>query len=276
MKTAQLHAQLSTERLAFRWVGPTDHDKRGEHIGPLVFLHEGLGSVSMWRDWPHALCLSLGLPGLVFSRRGYGDSSPVEDVRGPARLEMGIRKGRLNPDYMHIEAHETLAALLKALGISAPILVGHSDGGTIALLHASRFAVRACIVLAPHVMVEDISISAISQAKDAFLQGDLRTKLAKHHSDVDGAFWQWNDAWLNPAFRDYDIRDEIKGITAPLLAIQGDDDPYGTQAQIDAVARSVGHAELLKLPHCGHSPHRDQTERVNQAIASFLRSNGLV
>ena len=272
----RMHVQLASERLACEWVGTAASAKLDVNAVPIVFLHEGLGSVSTWRDWPHDLCQSLGMPGLVYSRRGYGQSSPVQDARGPARLEKGIRKGRLNPDYMHIEAHETLPALLKTLGVSSPILVGHSDGGTIALLHASRFEVRACIVMAPHVMVEDISITAITEAKDAFLQGDLRAKLAKHHSDVDGAFWQWNDAWLNPAFRGYDIRDEIKAITAPLLAIQGDDDPYGTQAQLDAVARSVGHAELLKLSRCGHSPHRDQTDRVNQAMATFLRSHGLM
>lgn len=271
-----MHIQLATQRLACEWVGGTSNRATDTHASPLVFLHEGLGSITMWRDWPQNLCHMLGLPGLVYSRRGYGDSSPAEDVRGPVRIDHGVRKGRLTPDYMHVEAHEVLPALLSALNITHPILVGHSDGGTIALLHASRFPVRACIVMAPHVMVEDVSITAITEAKDAFLQGDLRTKLARHHRDVDGAFWQWNDAWLDPAFRDYDIRDEIKSISAPLLAIQGDDDPYGTHAQIDEVARSVKHTQLLKLSQCGHSPHRDQTETVDRTISRFLRGHGLL
>ena len=245
--------------------------------GPtLVFLHEGLGSVRMWRDWPTRLCAHLGCAGLVYSRQGYGQSDPVPDVRGPSDQTDGRRHGRLLPDYMHREAFEVLPALLQALGIERPVLLGHSDGGTIALLHASRFEVSGCIVMAPHIVVEPMSLQAIAQARQAFEQGTLRERLAAYHADVDCAFWQWNEVWLSPAFASFDIRADLATIQAPLLAIQGDEDPYGTQAQIDAVARSVGHAELLKLPHCGHSPQRDQTERVNQAIASFLRSNGLV
>ncbi len=240
--------------------------------GPtLIFLHEGLGSVSLWRDWPARLCTQLQLPGLVYSRQGYGSSFPVLDARGEPRVVNGVRQGRLQPNYMHHEALTVLPALMQALGIHEPILVGHSDGGTIALIHASQHPVAACIVMAPHVMVEEISVQAITQAREAFSQGVLRERLAKFHSDVDGAFWQWNDVWLSASFRPFDIRTEIESITSPLLAIQGEDDAYGTLAQIEDIARHVPHTQLLKLPKCGHSPHKDQPEQVNTAIASFIQ-----
>ncbi|MEY3612873.1 MAG: 2-succinyl-6-hydroxy-2,4-cyclohexadiene-carboxylate synthase [Pseudomonadota bacterium] len=239
--------------------------------GPtLVFLHEGLGSVRMWRDWPAQLCAQLGCAGMVYSRQGYGQSDPVPDVRGPSGQSRGQRHGRLLPDYMHREALEVLPALLQALGIERPVLLGHSDGGTIALLHASRFDVRGCIVMAPHVMVEPVSLQAIAQARQAYEQGALRERLAAYHADVDCAFWQWNEVWLSPAFARFDIRPELPGIQAPLLAIQGVDDPYGTLAQIEDIAKAVPHTRLLTLPACGHSPHRDQAEAVTQAVADFM------
>ncbi len=236
----------------------------------LVFLHEGLGSVAMWRDWPAQLCQRLGCAGLVYSRRGYGQSDAVPDVRGPSTETDEQRSGRLLPDYMHEEAITVLPALLRALGIVRPVLLGHSDGGTIALLHAIRFEVAACVIMAPHVVVEDISIQAITAAKDAFENGTLRQRLAPYHADVDCAFWQWNDVWLSEDFRPYDIRPELRRMVPPLLAIQGESDPYGTMAQIDDIARMVPHAQLLKLPDCGHSPHRDQPEAVAQAVQAFL------
>jgi pimeloyl-ACP methyl ester carboxylesterase len=177
----------------------------------------------------------------------------------------------LLPDYMHHEALVVLPALLQALGVERPVLLGHSDGGTIALIHASHFEVAACVVMAPHVMVEDLSIQAIQAARDAYQNGPLRQRLAPFHADVDSAFWQWNDVWLSEAFRSFDIRGELGGISAPLLAIQGENDPYGTMAQIDDMAQAVPHAQLLKLPDCGHSPHRDQPEAVGQAIAEFMQ-----
>lgn len=239
---------------------------------PMVFLHEGLGSVAMWRDWPAQLCQATGREGWVYSRRGYGQSDAVPEVRGA---------GRLKPDYMHDEAWTVLPALLKALGIEAPVLVGHSDGGSIALLHASRFAVSACVVMAPHVMVEDISVSSIAQAREAFETGALRDRLARYHADVDCAFWQWNDIWLSDAFRSFDIRPECARIAAPVLAIQGVEDPYGTMRQIDDIRAAIeskngnwptenGHCLLHKLEQCGHSPHRDQTSQTTQLIADFL------
>lgn len=240
--------------------------------GPLdrpavVFLHEGLGSVALWRDWPARLCAQLGMPGLVYSRQGYGQSAPRADVRG---------SGRLQPDYMHHEALQVLPELLCTLGIERPVLLGHSDGGTIALLHAAHHPVAACIVMAPHVVVEDVSVASIEVAREAFENGPLRARLAPFHADVDGAFWAWNDVWLSPAFRRYDIRCEISAIAVPLLAIQGEDDVYGTMAQIDDIARAVPHARLLKLPQCGHSPHRDQPDAVTHAIHAFLQEAGLL
>ncbi len=238
----------------------------------LVFLHEGLGSLQMWRDWPTQLCALLGCGGLVYSRQGYGQSDPVPDVRGPSDQTGGHRHGRLLPDYMHREAFEVLPALLQTLGIERPVLLGHSDGGTIALLHASRFEVQGCIVMAPHVKVEPISLQAIAQAREAFEQGTLRKRLAAYHADVDCAFWQWNDVWLSPAFASFDIRADLPGIRAPLLAIQGVDDPYGTLAQIEDIAQAVPHTRLLQLPACGHSPHRDQPEAVAHAVSNFMAS----
>lgn len=228
---------------------------------PLVFLHEGLGSVAMWRNWPARLCRETGRRGIVYSRRGYGQSDAMPDVRGA---------GRLAPDYMHREALDVLPELLATLDIAWPVLVGHSDGGSIALLHAARHTVRACVVMAPHVMVEEVSVRSIEAARVAFTQGDLRARLARYHGDPDTAFWQWNDAWLNPGFRDFDIRAACRGITAPVLAIQGLDDPYGSLRQIEDIAPTAGRFEMLQLPACGHSPHRDQPDAVTDRIAAFL------
>ena len=238
---------------------------------PLVFLHEGLGSVAMWRDWPRAVCARVGRAGWVYSRRGYGRSEPVVDVRGPSVEANGVRNGRLRPDYMHHEAWSVLPALLAQLGVERPVLVGHSDGGTIALLHASRHPTSACIVMAPHVIVEDVSIRSITQARTAFASGDLRQRLTRYHAHVDCAFWQWNDIWLDPAFRDFDIRPNCRSITAPMLAIQGEDDPYGSLAQIDEIDLPAAQITRAVLPDCGHSPHRDRPDDANRLIDDFLR-----
>ncbi|MBA3595514.1 MAG: alpha/beta hydrolase [Polaromonas sp.] len=233
---------------------------------PLVFLHEGLGSVSLWtqrgNSWPQAVCQATGRAGFVYSRRGYGQSDAVADVRG---------SGRLAPDYMHRQACEVLPALLETLQIRQPVLLGHSDGASIALLHASRYPVSAAIVMAPHLMVEDVALQAIAQATTAFESGGLRDKLSRHHADVDGAFWQWNDVWLSQAFRSFDIRPDCRLIRAPLLAIQGLGDEYGTMAQLDELALAAPQTVQLHLADCGHSPQRDQPERTLQAVAAFLK-----
>jgi pimeloyl-ACP methyl ester carboxylesterase len=234
---------------------------------PIVFLHEGLGSVALWTqrglDWPQAVCAATGRAGVVYSRRGYGRSAPVPDVRG---------SGRLLPDYMHSEAWEVLPALLQALEISEPVLLGHSDGASIALLHASRHPVTACIAMAPHVVVEDIAVQAITEARAAFESGGLRERLARYHAEVDVAFWQWNDVWLSEAFRRFDIREECSRIAAPLLLVQGLDDEYGTMRQLDEIALAVPHARQLRLEACGHSPQRDQPDKTVEAITDFLKA----
>jgi pimeloyl-ACP methyl ester carboxylesterase len=246
-------------RVEYQWIEEGDADT------PLmVFLHEGLGSISMWRDFPQTLCRALGCRGLVYSRPGYGQSTPraSDDV--------------LAPDFMHRQAHEVLPALLVALGVDTaanpPCLLGHSDGGSIALLYAARFQdrVAGAVVLAPHIIVEDISVSSIAKARTAYLETDLRQRLARHHADPDSAFWGWNNIWLNPAFRPWSIEAEIAAITCPLLAVQGLDDEYGTLDQIRGIATGVPQTELLELAECGHSPHRDQPAQLISRIEEFF------
>ena len=243
---------------------PLDKPLALKHKAPsCVFLHEGLGSVALWKDWPAQICQGLGCEGWVYSRQGYGQSAGIPDVRG---------SGRLPSNYMHREALEVLPALLAHLGIANPLLIGHSDGGSIALIHASQFPVAGCVVMAPHVMVEDISVQAITHARDHFEK--LRPKLTAFHKDVDVAFWQWNDVWLSEAFRSFDIRPLLAKIQSPLMAIQGVNDPYGTMAQIDEIALHAAQTQLVKLENCGHSPHKDKPMEVLQALKYFSSSLG--
>jgi len=246
---------------------------------PLVFLHEGLGSVSMWRQrgrlWPAELCAATGRAGWMYSRRGYGQSDPVADVRGTPRRSGPWHIGRHEPNYMHIEAHEVLPLLLDRLEISKPVLVGHSDGATIALLHASQRPVAACVAMAPHTFVESMALSAIERARQLFEASSndadgLRQRLARHHRDVDNAFWQWNDVWLSEAFQAFDIRSELHSISAPLLLVQGVDDEYGSLEQLRAICGQVTHAISVELGSCGHSPHRDQPDRLLAEVGAFL------
>jgi pimeloyl-ACP methyl ester carboxylesterase len=236
----------------------------------LVFLHEGLGSVSMWRDFPARLCQALGWRGLVYSRPGYGRSTAR-----PANEHW-------QPDFMHRQALEVLPALLAALGVDSaarPVwLLGHSDGGSIALLHAARRPAHTAglVVLAPHIVVEDISVASIAQARLAYLdtgrEPSLKTRLAKHHADPDSAFWGWNGVWLSEAFRSWSITAELAHIRCPVLAIQGLDDEYGTLAQIRGIRDVVPHTQLLELPACGHSPHKDQPQAVVDAVKAWASS----
>ena len=240
-------------RLEYEWVGaePTAS-------AVVVFLHEGLGSISMWRDFPRAFCERNGLAGFVFSRYGYGRSTPK-----PPGERWGV-------DFMAVQANDTLPKLFAEVGIERPWLFGHSDGATIALLHAARHPVAGVIAVAPHVFVEDISIVSIEKARRAFESGDLRRGLAKHHADPDSAFRGWNDAWLAPEFRDWNIERDIETIECPVLAVQGEDDEYGTLEQIRAIARRVPQTELLVIPACGHSPHRDQPELLIRKAGAFI------
>ncbi len=261
-KSTLVYLDWAHKRVALetQWVSGPAH-------GPLlVFLHEGLGSVSMWRDFPQQLCASLGCRGLVYSRPGYGRSSP----RDPEE--------HWSPDFMERQATEVLPALLQALQVDEPVwLLGHSDGGTIALLYAARHAafvgappLAGAIVLAPHILVEEVSVRSIEQARQAYLHGDLRQRLARHHDDTDSAFWGWNQAWLSPVFRNWSIEARLHSIKVPVLAVQGLQDEYGTLEQIRGIARRAPHTELLELPDCGHSPHRDQTQTLMEAVAGFV------
>ena len=242
---------VGAERLEVLRIAP-------ERDGPtLVFLHEGLGSVAGWRDFPRNLCDRLGAPGLVYSRRGYGRSTPLAEARGT--------------DYLHREAWDVLPVLLQRFDIARPLLVGHSDGGSIALLYAARFDPLAIAIMAPHVFVEDVTIAGILQARAAWDEGKLKQPLARVHDDPHGAFFGWNDGWLDPAFRSWNIEAELPGIRCPVLAIQGHDDQYATMEQLDRIARAVPGTQLLKLRNCGHAPQRDQPEAVMQAIGQLHR-----
>ena len=237
---------------------------RGEAVdAPLVvFLHEGLGSVSMWKDYPQRLCDAGGFRGLVYSRPGYGRSTPRRpDERWPV-------------DFMHREARDVLPRLFARLRVGAggdkPWLFGHSDGGSIALIHAATFPVAGVIAVAPHIFVEDVSIRSIAAAREAYETGDLRARLARHHDDPDSAFWGWNNVWLDPAFRDFSLEDVLVRLRCPILAAQGADDEYGTLAQITGIRARVPHAKLLALANCGHSPQRDQPEALTRAVTDFI------
>lgn len=229
----------------------------------MVFLHEGLGSLSMWKDFPQKLCDSLACRGLVYSRPGYGQSTPrtADEVWGP--------------DFMHRQALEVLPALLDALEVDTSTqdlwLFGHSDGASIALLYAAHFPaqVKGTVVLAPHINVEDIAVQSIEQTRAAYLNTDLRHRLSKYHADPDSAFWGWNRIWLDPAFKAWSIEADLASITCAVLAVQGQEDEYGTMQQIYGLKRAVSQAELLKLSACGHSPHRDQPALLIANVQQF-------
>jgi pimeloyl-ACP methyl ester carboxylesterase len=252
-----LHLLAGGRRLEYEWHGP------GPEAAPtLVFLHEGLGCVTTWRDFPARLAAATGLGALVYSRAGYGGSDPVPLPR-PLH-------------FMHDEALLVLPEVLDAVGAREPILVGHSDGGSIALIHAGgvpAVKVRALILEAPHVFCEDLSVRSIARARESYQTGDLRRALERHHGDnVDVAFWGWNGAWLDPGFRSWNIEESLGAIRCPALLIQGADDEYGTLAQLDAIeAGSGGPVRRLVLSECGHSPHRAQPDATLAAMADFVR-----
>lgn len=175
---------------------------------------------------------------------------------------------------MHRQANEVLPALLQALNVTqAPWLLGHSDGGSIALLYASRHRTAGVMVMAPHIRVEEVSVQSIAKAKAAYENTDLRERLSRYHSDVDSAFWGWNRIWLAPEFRNWSIETELSTLTCPVLAIQGIQDEYGTLAQIRDIQRHVAHTQLLELADCGHAPHRDQPQALTQACLTFFQSH---
>src|ERR1700754_389314 len=222
----------------------------------LVFLHEGLGSVGLWRDFPDRLAADTGRRALIYSRAGHGFS----DVPAAPRT----------PRFMHDEALETLPAVLREAGIAEPVLVGHSDGASIALIHAAAHPVRALVLLAPHVFVEDVSVASIAAAREAFETTDLRERMARHHRDAEATFRLWNDIWLAPEFRDWNIEDVLPRITVPVLAIQGAHDQYGTLAQIDAIEAGVSGPFERAVLDARHAPHLEAPEQTLRAAAEFI------
>jgi len=230
----------------------------GAKPGPtLVFLHEGLGSLALWRDFPAKLAAATALPAVTYSRHGHGRSEPLTADR--------------TVDYMHIEALEALPDLRHQRGLDDTILIGHSDGASIALIHAgaARWPVRALILEAPHVLVEEVGLQSI--AKTAFETTNMTRRLARYHDDPAGVFWGWNRIWLNPEFRRWNIESFLPAITCPILAIQGAEDEYGTLRQLEAIRRGVaGPYEQLIVPQCRHSPHRDQETIVLDAMSRFI------
>jgi pimeloyl-ACP methyl ester carboxylesterase len=228
---------------------------------PLIFLHEGLGSAAHWRDFPQKAAERTGRDAVAYSRLGYGHSDPVPLPR-PL-------------DYMERDARESLPRVLEALvgATRDVVLFGHSDGASIALLYAAASARASALVLeAPHVFVEDVSVASIAKARDAYAHGDLRARLERYHdANVDVAFRGWNEAWLDPGFRSWNIEACLREIRVPVLLLQGEDDAYGTRAQVDAIARQApGPVMLRMLPRCGHAPHRDQPEAVLSEVTAFL------
>ena len=251
-------------RLDYEWIGPGPED-----TPTLVFLHEGLGSVAMWRDFPAKVAEATGLGTLVYSRYGYGKSDVLEEAR--------------KVEYMHDEAFVALPEVLNELGVKTPILIGHSDGGSIALLYGGSVAERrtgkgvdgpeplALITMAAHVFVEQLSVDSIAAAKTAYETTDLPKRLGRYHDDVDKTFWGWNHIWLLPDFFYWNIEAYLPTITCPVLAMQGEDDEYGTVKQVEAIRdKSGGPVTVCMLPKCKHSPHRDQPELTLDAMKAFI------
>ncbi|MGE0297319.1 alpha/beta fold hydrolase [Pseudonocardia sp.] len=224
---------------------------------PLLFLHEGLGSVGLWRGFHHRIAAATGRRAVAFSRLGHGWSDPPSAPRGPG--------------FMESEATDVVPALCAALGLERPILVGHSDGASIALLHAAAYDLPGLVVLAPHTFVEEAGLREIEATRGAYADG-LRERIARHHRDPDVVFRNWNDVWLHPAFRTWDIRPRLAGITCPVLAVQGTADPYGTVAHVESVREHARGPVEVVLLDCGHSPHLERPEETDAAVARFLSS----
>lgn len=255
---------LGDRRLRVRRLAPAHDDGFDRTV--LVFLHEGLGCIEMWRDFPQRLCDATRCTGIVYDRTGYGKSSAWPS-------DPGLR-------YMEIEADDVLPRLLAALKIEDCVLVGHSDGGTIALNYAATDPepLRAVVTLAAHAINEPVCIEAIARARAAFADGDLRQKLAKYHGEnVDGAFRLWSDAWVAPGFEPMDANGRLPGVAVPVQAIQGEDDEYGSELQLGIIAGKVGgYCETRLVPDCGHSPHLQQPAYVLSEITRFVSPLALI
>ena len=248
------YVSVDGARLEYVWHGPPPL-----HAPTLVFLHEGLGSIGQWRNFPAELSSRLGCSALVYSRCGHGRSDALS---APQSIH-----------FMHHEATEVLPRLLEVFEIHRPILVGHSDGASIAIIAAgSGLEARALILEAPHVFTEPFGLESIAKARTAYEQGDLKARLARHHAHVDAAFRGWNGAWLNPDFVRWNLEEFLPGISLPVQLIQGKDDEYGSVKQLEAIEQKVrGPVERVLLDQCGHSPHRDQPEKTLESMSDFVR-----
>lgn len=226
--------------------------------GPLVFLHEGLGSVDLWRSFPDDVVAGTGRPGLVYSRYGNGWSKPLEEPR--------------RPDYMHAEALDVLPHVLSGLDGAPPVLVGHSDGASIALIYAGAgHPVEALVLIAPHVFVEPETVRSIQAIRDAFPASELPRRMAKYHNDPESTFLGWADIWLDPAFRDWNIEQYVSGVHCPTILIQGVADEYGTERQLDAIDAALGQpARRVMVPDAGHSPHLSHPRLVTDEVVPFI------
>jgi pimeloyl-ACP methyl ester carboxylesterase len=224
----------------------------------IVMLHEGLGSIAMWKDFPEQLAQATGCRVLVYSRYGHGKSERLAEKR--------------SVDFMHHEAKVVLPELLRQFEIQQPILLGHSDGASIAIIYAGAWPqqVRALILEAPHVFVEDLSVQSIANMRTQFESTDLPQKLARYQDHVEGTFRGWNDIWLDPDFRQWNIEEYLAPITCPVLVIQGENDEYGTLAQVQAIQRLIPATQTRILPRCGHSPHRDHTALTLETASKFI------
>ena len=243
------------KRLETMWIPPQQADRRA-----IVMLHEGLGSISLWKDFPARLAERTRCGVLVYSRYGLGNSDKLMEPRPVS--------------FMHREGEVVLPELLAKLDIEQPILVGHSDGGSIAIVFAGRYpeAVSGLILEAPHVFVEDLSIASIAQAKVAYETTELPQRLARHHAHVDATFWGWNDIWLDPAFRSWNIEEYVPRIQCPILCLQGEQDEYGTIAQVEAIRAAAPQTQLVMLADCKHSPHRDREEKTLELMSGFVEN----
>lgn len=251
-----MQVEVLGHHLEYRWIGP-----RPGEAPSVVFLHEGLGCVGTWRDFPDRLASATGCGALVYSRMGYGAS---EGMRGSRPLR-----------FLHDEALDVLPAVLERFQLEEVVLFGHSDGASIAVVYAgARLGpVRALALEAPHVFVEPATIEGITRIAGGYETTGLRERLARHHGDnADSMFRSWADVWLRPGFRQWNIEEYLPAIECPVLVVQGEDDPYGTLRQVDAVVTQVrGSAEALVLPHCGHSPHAERPDEVREAATRFVR-----
>lgn len=251
-----MHLIADGHRLEYRIIEPSGDNENQRTM--LVLLHEGLGSVAMWKDFPDVLATSTGHPVLVYSRYGHGRSVELAEPRPPY--------------YMHHEALTVLPEVLAELGVREPLLVGHSDGASIAILHAGGgHPVKGLVLMAPHVFVEDLTVESISAARARFESGGLAKRLARYHDHPQAMFDGWSDIWLKPEFRAWNIEASVKACHSPMLLIQSRNDPYGTLAQIDSIERHAGGpVETRLFTDCGHSPHLDRLDDTVEAITRFV------